>query len=285
MSKKPSYVLEAQDITIHFGGLVAVNDVSLKVPYQSIISIIGPNGAGKTTFFNCISGFYTCDSGTVLFQERPINGIPTNEVANLGISRTYQNIRLFTNLSVVENVLIGEQPRLSSSCMDAIFQTTQNRREERQSIQKASNLLDFVGLGQYADDLARNLPYGAQRRLEIARALGNNPHLLLLDEPCAGMNPHETTAMIDLIRSLRSDLKITIVLIEHDMKVVMNISDNILVLDHGEDIAHGSPDEIQSNQRVIEAYLGSGTENLVERYSQRKAENQKKKAQTAVAAA
>ncbi len=264
-------ILEAQNITIHFGGLVAVNDVSLNVPYQSIISIIGPNGAGKTTFFNCITGFYTCDSGTVVYQERPINGIPTNEIANLGISRTYQNIRLFPNMSVVENVLIGEQPRLSVNSLDAIFHTVRNKREEKQSIQMACNLLEYVGLQQYGDDMAKNLPYGAQRRLEIARALGNNPHLLLLDEPCAGMNPHETEAMIELIRSLRSELKITIVLIEHDMKVVMNISDKILVLDHGEVIAHGNPEEIQANQRVIEAYLGSGTENLVEKYMERKA--------------
>lgn len=283
MNKKPNYVLEGKDITISFGGLIAVNNVSLKVPFQSIISIIGPNGAGKTTFFNCISGFYPCDSGTVFFQDRPINGIPTNEVANLGISRTYQNIRLFGSMTAIENVLIGEQPRLASSAGDAIFGTFKNRREERQSIQKASNLLDFVGLGNYADELARNLPYGAQRRLEIARALGNNPHLLLLDEPCAGMNPHETVAMIDLIRSLRSDLKITIVLIEHDMKVVMNISDSILVLDHGEDIAHGTPEEVQTNQRVIEAYLGSGTENLVAKYSERKEANRKAKEQAAAA--
>ncbi len=275
MTTKPAYVLEANNITISFGGLTAVNDVSLQVPFQSIISIIGPNGAGKTTFFNAISGFYSCDSGTVLFQDRPINGIPTDEVANLGISRTYQNIRLFTNMTVVENILIGQQPRLRSTFLDAILQTSRNRREEKQSIQKASNLLDFVGLSAYADDMAKNLPYGAQRRLEIARALGNNPHLLLLDEPCAGMNPQETAAMIELIKTLRSQLKIAIVLIEHDMKVVMNISDSILVLDHGEKIAQGTPEEIQSDQRVVEAYLGSGTENLVEKYSQRKAANRK----------
>ena len=269
-NKTTPYVLEAQHITINFGGLTAVDDVSLEVPFESIISIIGPNGAGKTTFFNCISGFYAMNNGTVLFQERPINGIPTDEIADLGISRTYQNIRLFTNMSVMENVLIGQQPRLHATCIDSIFQTYRNRREEHQSIQKASNILDFVGLSAYADDVAKNLPYGAQRRLEIARALGNNPHLLLLDEPCAGMNPHETAAMIDLIKTLRNDLKITIVLIEHDMKVVMNISDSILVLDHGEAIAQGNPDAIQNNQRVIEAYLGTGTENLVEKYSQRK---------------
>ncbi len=272
MTRKPPYVLEAQNITITFGGLTAVNNVSLQVPYQSIISIIGPNGAGKTTFFNCISGFYSINSGIVLFQERPINGIPTDEIADMGISRTYQNIRLFSNMTVMENVMIGQQPRLHANCLDAVLQTYRNRREEKQSIQKASNLLEFVGLSAYADDLAKNLPYGAQRRVEIARALGNNPHLLLLDEPCAGMNPHETKAMIELINTLRSELKITIVLIEHDMKVVMNISDSILVLDHGERIAEGSPEEIQKDQRVIEAYLGSGTKNVIEKYSKRKSE-------------
>lgn len=272
MTTPSNYVLEADRITIKFGGLTAVNNVSLKVPFQSIISIIGPNGAGKTTFFNCISGFYAVDTGTVYFLKRPINGIPTDEVANMGISRTYQNIRLFTNLTVLENVLIGQQPRLKATSIDAMLNTLRNRREERQSIQKACNLLDFVGLNAYVDEVAKNLPYGAQRRLEIARALGNNPHLILLDEPCAGMNPHETTSMISLINTLRSELKITIVLIEHDMKVVMNISDSILVLDHGERIAQGTPEEIQCDQRVIKAYLGAGTENLVERYSRRKQE-------------
>ncbi len=264
------YILETEDIIINFGGLTAVNNVNVQVPYQSIFSIIGPNGAGKTTFFNCISGFYKIDSGLVLFQGRPINGIPTDEVANLGISRTYQNIRLFSSMSVIENILIGQQPRLRSNSIDTIFQTYRNRREEKQSIQKAVNLLEFVGLSGYANDLARNLPYGAQRRLEIARALGNNPHLLLLDEPCAGMNPHESDAMIELINTLRSELKITIILIEHDMKVVMNISDHIVVLDHGEKIAEGAPEVIQNDERVIEAYLGAGTENLVAKYAQRK---------------
>lgn len=264
------FILETEDIIINFGGLTAVNNVNVQVPYQSIFSIIGPNGAGKTTFFNCISGFYKIDSGSVLFQGRPINGIPTDEVANLGISRTYQNIRLFSSMSVIENILIGQQPRLRSNSIDTIFQTYRNRREEKQSIQKAVNLLEFVGLSGYANDLARNLPYGAQRRLEIARALGNNPHLLLLDEPCAGMNPHESDAMIELINTLRSELKITIILIEHDMKVVMNISDHIVVLDHGEKIAEGAPEVIQNDERVIEAYLGAGTENLVAKYAQRK---------------
>ena len=183
------------------------------------------------------------------------NGIPTDEVANLGISRTYQNIRLFSSMSVIENILIGQQPRLRSNPVDAIFQTYRNRREEKQSIQKAANLLDFVGLTGYANELSKNLPYGAQRRLEIARALGNNPHLLLLDEPCAGMNPHESDAMIELINTLRSELKITIILIEHDMKVVMNISDHIVVLDHGEKIAEGTPEVIRHDQRVIEDTL------------------------------
>lgn len=268
--RRHPYILETEDIIINFGGLTAVNNVNVQVPYQSIFSIIGPNGAGKTTFFNCISGFYKIDSGSVLFQGRPINGIPTDEVANLGISRTYQNIRLFSSMSVIENILIGQQPRLRSNSIDTIFQTYRNRREEKQSIQKAVNLLEFVGLSGYANDLARNLPYGAQRRLEIARALGNNPHLLLLDEPCAGMNPHESDAMIELINTLRSELKITIILIEHDMKVVMNISDHIVVLDHGEKIAEGAPEVIQNDERVIEAYLGAGTENLVAKYAQRK---------------
>ncbi len=262
--------LETRQVSKLFGGLVAVDKVDLEIPEQSIYSIIGPNGAGKTTLFNCISGYYAPEHGQVLYFGNEVQGLSTDMIANLGIARTYQNIRLFKEMTAIENVLIGQQPHLHSNWVDAVLHTKRYTREEKEAVDEGRRLLKFVGLGKMAGTMARNLPYGAQRRLEIARALANHPKLLLLDEPTAGMNPQETEVMKNFIHDLRSTLNLTILLIEHDMRVVMGISDRITVLDHGMKIAEGSPTEIQNNARVIEAYLGSGTEALTEKYRRKK---------------
>jgi branched-chain amino acid transport system ATP-binding protein len=262
--------IETKRVSKIFGGLTAVNCVDLVVPEHSIASIIGPNGAGKTTLFNCISGYYVPEEGQILFYGTPIQGSPTYTVASMGIARTYQNIRLFGDMTAIENVMLGQYPRFKASWVDAVLSTSRERNEEKQAIEEGRRLLKFVGLEGLGDHLARNLPYGAQRRLEIARALANKPRLLLLDEPTAGMNPQETDKMTHFIRSVRDDLGITIVLIEHDMNVVMGISDQITVLDYGTKIAEGKPKEIQSNQRVIEAYLGPDVTSLTKKYQLRK---------------
>src|SRR5437868_1522157 len=253
-----NYLLEAQSITMRFGGLVAVNSVDFYIPRGSIVSLIGPNGAGKTTFFNTITGLYKPTVGRMIFNGRDITGTAPSNITSLGIARTFQNIRLFANMTALENVLVGQHSRLKSNLVSILFRSASMRNEEEVARQKAMDLLKLVDLDNAAEEWAKNLPYGDQRRLEIARALGSDPQLLLLDEPTAGMNPNETSSLIRFIRALRTRLDLSILLIEHDMKVVMGLSERITVLDYGQKIAEGEPEVVRANPLVIEAYLGHG---------------------------
>ena len=253
-------VLQADNISVKFGGLVAVDDVSFDIPTGGVVSLIGPNGAGKTTFFNVLTGLYKPTSGTVTFDNKNITAKPPHKIAQAGVARTFQNIRLFGLMTAEENVMVAMHSHLKSGIISTIFGTKKQRTEERESKKIARELLDFVGIGNTADQFARNLSYGDQRRLEVARALALKPKVLLLDEPTAGMNPQESKTFVDFVYRVRDEKDVSILLIEHDMSVVMKVSERITVLDRGQKIAEGTPAEIKSNKRVIEAYLGKSAE-------------------------
>ncbi len=256
MEDKPINILETQGLSRHYGGVIALSEVSMEIHPGQISSLIGPNGAGKTTLFNCVTGLDTPTLGRANFLGKPITGLRADEVTELGIARTFQNIRLFTELTVLDNVKIGRHCRTVSNFMGAVFHTKRQQKEESEITEYAQEMLNFVGLSDVSDQTAGNLSYGDQRRVEIARALATKPMLILLDEPAAGMNPLETQELIALIYTIREQ-GISVLLIEHDMKLVMQISDWVTVLDHGEKISDGEPEVVQNDERVIAAYLGT----------------------------
>lgn len=249
-------ILTAANVTKNFGGLTAISHLSVDVAARSIHSIIGPNGAGKTTFFNVLTGLYAPTSGRVRLGSRDVTGLAPHKIASLGLARTFQNIRLFNLMTAEENVLVAMHSHMKSGIVRTVLRTPGQRREEREGREFARELLDFVGIGKVWDDYARNLSYGDQRRLEVARALALRPQVLLLDEPTAGMNPQESARFVDFVHRVRDERGVSILLIEHDMSVVMRVSERVTVLDRGEKIAEGLPDEIKANERVVEAYLG-----------------------------